>query len=77
MKTIILIIFTLFLSITSEQSKFCEGYEAGYKRGYCYEIFGCLEPIPPNCPIPEIHESTYEDGYNRGFQDGLDNQNDE
>lgn len=52
-------------------SGFCEGYKAGYKAGHCYREFACIAPIPPICPIPEIGENTYQDGYNRGFLAGL------
>ena len=53
---------------------FCEGWEDGYKEGYCYRIENCLEPLVPQCPLPEIDENGYNDGYNRGFINGLNNQ---
>jgi hypothetical protein len=51
---------------------FCRGYEAGYKRGYCSNHGGqmCIPPIPPICPIPNVGENSFQDGYDRGFQDG-------
>ena len=64
-----LIIFAVLL-MSSSDSPFCEGYEDGYVAGYCYRIFGCQSPIVPNCPLPEIDENTYTDGYNKGFVHG-------
>lgn len=53
------------------QNDFSNGYKEGYKAGYCYEQgFGCLPPLPPLPPLPRINESSYTDGYNRGFSDG-------
>ena len=52
------------------QTAYCEGWEDGYIAGYCYRKYGCIEPIPPVCPIPEINEDGYRDGYNRGFIKG-------
>lgn len=51
---------------------FTRGFEDGYVEGYCYDIFGCIEPIVPIAPIPKIGESydSYRDGYNRGFKTG-------
>lgn len=53
-----------------DTNAFCEGWDKGYVRGYCYRKQNCIEPIIPLCPIPRIGESTYEDGYNRGFERG-------
>jgi hypothetical protein len=51
-------------------SDYCDGYKEGYKQGYCYGKYGCIPPIPPICPIPNIGESTYQHGYNRGVIEG-------
>ena len=59
-----------------EYDQFCDGFEAGYKAGWCYEIFGCIEPITPLCPMPEINETSYKDGYNRGFLRALEERED-
>lgn len=67
---IILTVFTVSLAYTP----FCSGYNAGYKQGYCYGKHYCLAPIVPICPIPDIGYSTFNDGYNRGFVDGLGDQ---
>ena len=53
------------------QSGFCEGWENGYKSGYCYGETYCIPPIAPICPIPRIGEDSYQGGYNRGFVAGI------
>lgn len=53
------------------QSVYCQGWADGYKAGYCYGKFACLPPLVPLCPLPRLGESTYMDGYNRGFLAGL------
>jgi hypothetical protein len=52
---------------------FCQGFEDGYKEGYCDGRFGCIPPVCPVCPVTTIYERTdnYKDGYNRGFKRGL------
>ena len=51
--------------------EFCNGWNDGFKEGYCYgKGYGCISPIPPICPIPRAGENTYRDGYNRGFLRG-------
>lgn len=59
------------------QSNFSKGFDAGYKKGYCQDQGSCISPIPPVSPIPSFNESmsSYQDGYNRGFQMGLSAQN--
>lgn len=59
----------------TEGSAFCDGYEAGYIAGYCYKVYGCLEPLTPLCPLPDLGEDNYKGGYNKGFLDGLNDQN--
>ncbi len=60
-----------------EHSDFCckkDGFNDGYKKGYCQDKgIGCLAPIPPIPPIPEIGENSnsYQDGYNKGFKVGM------
>ena len=61
----------LIQSAVKADSGFCAGYKDGYAAGWCYEDNFCIDPIPPICPIPKIGESGYQDGYNRGFIDGL------
>ncbi len=70
----ILSVFLIISSFTFSQTKFNEGFNVGYKKGYCQDQeIGCIEPIPPIAPIPKVGESSdsYNDGYNRGFQMGL------
>ena len=73
-----LIILSLFLSLFSfAQSNFSNGFSDGYKKGYCQnQGIGCMSPIPPIAPIPKIGENmnSYQDGYNRGFEAGLNAQ---
>lgn len=69
MKTIILIL-VMFMTSTTIPSDYCDGWEEGYKEGYCYQVDNCLEPLVPLCPLPLINESTYKHGYNRGFIKG-------
>lgn len=73
MNKFLLIIF-LFISIfVFSQTKYSNGFNDGYKKGYCHDKgIGCMEPIPPIAPIPIIGEdiNSYQDGYNRGFKIG-------
>jgi len=74
MKKIILISFIFFTTIIIAQTDYTNGFKIGYKKGFCQDQeIGCIEPIPPISPIPKIGESSdnYNDGYNRGFQMGL------
>src|SRR5690554_5502932 len=75
-KYIILSILLFFASnIIFAQTNYTNGFNTGYKKGYCHDQgVGCLDPIPPIAPIPKTGESfeSYSDGYNRGFQMGLD-----
>lgn len=72
------IILSIFLSFFSfAQSNFSNGFSDGYKKGYCQnQGIGCLSPLPPIAPIPKIGENmnSYQDGYNRGFEEGLNAQ---
>ena len=73
-KNIILLITFLFTITIFAQSSFTNGFNKGYKKGFCQDQgVGCIDPIPPIAPIPKIGESSdsYTDGYNRGFQMGL------
>ena len=65
------VIAALLSSPVSGGSPYCEGFDEGYKAGYCYRQYSCISPITPICPIARIGESTYGDGYNRGFLAGL------
>lgn len=61
----------VFFSVALADDAFCDGWEAGYKSGYCYQKSYCLEPLSPLCPLPRLGEDGYNAGYNRGFLAGL------
>ena len=67
----LIIILTVISSSTLAFDPFCQGYEAGYVAGFCYGKVACMEPMIPMCPMPHFGLDTYQDGYNRGFLDGL------
>ncbi|BBM89967.1 hypothetical protein COTS27_01685 [Spirochaetota bacterium] len=68
--TLICLMTMLYMPVYGGDA-FCRGYEKGYAAGACYGDYYCLAPIPPICPIPDIGERSYIDGYNRGFVEGL------
>ena len=74
-KTTVLFILLIFLAnFLFAQTKFVNGFNNGYKKRFCHDKgVSCIEPIPPIAPNPKIGESSnnYNDGYNRGFQLGL------
>lgn len=80
MKNIILTTSILLFSICAMsqiKSNYAKGFEVGFKEGYCYNngsSYDCWAPITPLAPLPRINErqDSYTDGYNRGFQHGLD-----
>jgi len=53
------------------KTDFCEGWEDGYCEGW-KDIKGKLAtcPFTPFCPLANIGEDSYRDGYNRGFKAG-------
>ena len=73
-------LFFIFLTINKllvgQTTNFDKGYQEGLKNGYCYNVKNvyCKYPITFIFPMPRINESSeyYQDGYNRGFQIGLD-----
>lgn len=73
-----LVILLFLAKITiCQNSNYSIGYEKGFKNGYCYNIpinQYCSPPTQPFTPIPRLNESqdNYQQGYNRGFQTGLD-----
>ena len=74
-----LIVVTIVLlqanKLTAQDNEFSRGFQEGFKKGYCYnKNFLCNPPLAPMTPLPRINESdnSYTDGYNRGFQVGLD-----
>jgi hypothetical protein len=71
-------IFFININVLSQvKSNFERGFEVGFKEGYCYNRpVGsiCSYPIIIYPPTPKLNESSdnYTQGYNRGFQYGLD-----
>jgi hypothetical protein len=58
----------LFASAEVFASAFCDGWEAGYIAGFCHNQYGgCLRPMVPFCPAPQLGRDTFQDGYNLGF----------
>jgi tetratricopeptide (TPR) repeat protein len=72
--TLLLLFFFLLFQNSRAQSTFSNGFESGYMNGYCQDQgISCIAPNPPIAPIPTVNENlnSYKDGYNRGFQIGL------
>jgi len=69
-KITVLPLLLLITQISFAQTPFNKGYDAGFKAGYCYQESFCSPPMPPSAPLPKLNETTYQDGYNRGFSDG-------
>ena len=68
MKKLFLILSLVFLLSTSAiADDFCDGWFDGYVAGFCQGVFQCPEPMVPMCPMPEIGEDSYQDGFARGF----------
>jgi len=67
---------TIVAQVPAIKSPFSNGYEKGFKEGYCYntKAIYCDPQVIPITPLPRINESDqyYQDGFNRGFQVGLD-----
>lgn len=57
-------------------SNYHKGFDVGFTEGYCYnsQTVDCFYPMVPEAPLPRINESkdSYQQGYNRGFQFGMD-----
>ncbi|MBN8653431.1 MAG: hypothetical protein J0L67_18530 [Cytophagales bacterium] len=65
-----------FSALSQLKSNYASGFEVGFKEGYCYnnKAVDCFYPMTPEAPLPRINEDkdNYTQGYNRGFQFGLD-----
>lgn len=71
--SLLFIILSLLIFDLNAQSSYSNGFVDGYKKGYCYLDVGCVPPVTPVIPVLRIGEKdTYQDGYNRGFDLGLD-----
>lgn len=77
-KTFAIIFFLSIFTGTFAQikSNYAIGFEYGFAEGYCYnrQTVDCFRPITQLSPLPRINENkeNYTEGYNRGFQYGLD-----
>lgn len=72
-KSLFIVLLLLCFCKLNAQSKFSGGFADGYKDGFCMDKgIGCIFPIPPIAPIPQIGENldNYNDGYKRGFKMG-------
>ncbi|MDQ0593569.1 hypothetical protein QFZ37_002283 [Chryseobacterium ginsenosidimutans] len=66
-------IFTLILSVfIYSQDAYQNGFSAGYKSGYCYNILGCVSPAAP-IGYRDVNNN-YQTGYNNGFVKGQQDQ---
>lgn len=67
---------TIFSFIIStflySQDVYQNGFSAGYKSGYCYNVLGCVAPISP-IGFRDI-KNDYQTGYNNGFVKGQQDQ---
>ena len=56
---------------TELQTSYCSGWASGYCEGW-KDVKGvyAICPVTPICPIANIGQDTYKDGYNRGFKAG-------
>ncbi|MDB5274162.1 MAG: hypothetical protein JWO58_2529 [Chitinophagaceae bacterium] len=74
---IILSAFFILTALTANSSlngykEYKEGFENGYKSGWCYNKgAGCYAPYPPYPPYPKYNEDNYQGGYNKGFLQGI------
>lgn len=72
---IALLLFTQESEAQLTINEYDKGFKVGFKEGYCYNVgIGCMPPITPLTPLTRLGESlnSYQDGYNRGFQIGID-----
>jgi len=77
MKNILLFLLLSISTYVFGQSNYSNGFSDGYKKGFCQSKgINCISPIPPIAPIPTTNENgtSYQDGYNRGFEMGLNAQ---
>ncbi len=66
----LLLSFMASLISYSQTTSYKNGWENGYKEGYCYQKTGCVTPYVPVYPVPKVGENTYKGGYNKGFLKG-------
>lgn len=66
MKTLILLFFPVFIF---SQTTYQDGFNKGFKSGYCLNEIGCISPFPPVGQTNVIN--TYKNGYDNGFSEGI------
>ena len=74
-KILAIVILTLSFVKSNAQTKFDNGYKDGFGKAYCYnQSIGCIPKAPTFAPIPRISESSssYQNGYDRGYSEGLE-----
>lgn len=74
-KLLVIIILTICFVKSNAQTKFDNGYKDGFGKAYCYnQSIGCIPKAPTFAPIPRINESSssYQNGYDRGYAEGLE-----
>lgn len=74
MKVLFILMLLSAYSFSWSQTNFEKGFKVGYKNGFCFDQYPCNSPEAPVAPVPGAYEtaSSYQHGYNRGFQQGLD-----
>lgn len=73
----ILVLACLFncTAFAQSQKRYDNGFQEGFKEGFCYgSPIYCIAPLTPMTPMIRLGEdmNNYTQGYNRGFQVGLD-----
>ncbi|NMR34238.1 hypothetical protein HIO71_08450 [Chryseobacterium aquaticum] len=72
MKKITTIFSVIISTILYSQDVYQNGFTAGYKAGYCYNVLGCIAPVTP---IGQLDvKQDYQTGYNNGFVKGQQDQ---
>lgn len=61
---------TIIYPAENKRASYCDGWENGYKNGWCYKLDGCFPPVVPVCPVP-IGTGDYTEGYDAGFLQAL------
>jgi len=72
MKKTITVVSIIVSTILYSQDVYQNGFSAGYRSGYCYNILGCVAPVAP-IGFRDI-KNDYQTGYNNGFVKGQQDQ---
>ncbi len=65
MKVFLFFLLLILFNGVTAQNDFCDGWEKGYEDAY--EMQNKFKGITPICPIPGIHQKSYQAGYNLGY----------